>query len=130
MSVAKGGQGGRGNKPGSHRKGAAVGSGGQSKRRLEGKKPTPPGEERKGHPKARAAAAAAKRTPAKPTTGIRGTAPSKARGVKPDADAPETIFGRNVVVEALRTKVPATALYVALGVDNDERMAESLSIAG
>lgn len=130
MSVAKGGQGGRGNKPGSHRKGAAVGSGGQSKRRLEGKKPTPPGEERKGHPKARRAAAAAKRAPAKPTTGSRGTAPSKARGVKPDADAPETIFGRNVVVEALRTKVPATALYVALGVDNDERMAESLSIAG
>ena len=130
MSVAKGGQGGRGNKPGSHRKGAAVGSGGQSKRRLEGKKPTPPGEERKGHPKARRAAAAAKRAPVKPTTGSRGTAPSKARGVKPDADAPETIFGRNVVVEALRTKVPATALYVALGVDNDERMAESLSIAG
>ncbi len=130
MSVAKGGQGGRGNKPGSHRKGAAVGSGGQSKRKLEGKKPTPPGEERKGHPKARRAAAAAKRVPVKPTTGSRGTAPSKARGVKPDADAPETIFGRNVVVEALRTKVPATALYVALGVDNDERMAESLSIAG
>ena len=130
MSVAKGGQGGRGNKPGSHRKGAAVGSGGQSKRRLEGKKPTPPGEERKGHPKARRAAAVAKRVPVKPTTGARGTAPAKARGVKPDADSPETIFGRNVVVEALRTKVPATALYVALGVDNDERMAESLSIAG
>ncbi len=130
MSVAKGGQGGRGNKPGSHRKGAAVGSGGQSKRRLEGKKPTPPGEERKGHPKARRAAAAAKRAPVKPTTGTRGTAPAKARGTKPDPDAPETVYGRNVVVEALRTKVPATALYVALGVDNDERMAESLSLAG
>ncbi|MFN2540399.1 MAG: 23S rRNA (guanosine(2251)-2'-O)-methyltransferase RlmB [Mycobacteriales bacterium] len=129
--VSRGGQGGRGNKPGSHRKGAAVGSGGNSKRRLEGKGPTPPGEARKGHPKARRVAAAAKRTAApKPTTGTRGTAPAKARGAKPNPDAPETIFGRNVVVEALRTKVPATALYVALGVDNDERMAEALSVAG
>ncbi|MGB8651763.1 MAG: 23S rRNA (guanosine(2251)-2'-O)-methyltransferase RlmB, partial [Mycobacteriales bacterium] len=51
-----GGQGGRGNKPGSHRKGASVGSGGQSKRRLEGKKATPPAEQRKGHPAARRAA--------------------------------------------------------------------------
>ncbi len=131
MSVAKGGQGGRGNKAGSHRKGAAVGSGGLSKRKLEGKKPTPPASERKGHPQARKAAAAAKRTiTVKPTTGTRGTAPAKARGVRPDADAPETIFGRNVVVEALRTRVPATALYIALGVDNDERMTESISLAG
>jgi 23S rRNA (guanosine2251-2'-O)-methyltransferase len=132
--VGKGGQGGRGNKPGSHRKGAALGSGGNSKRRLEGKGPTPPAEVRKGHPKARRAAAAAKRTttgkPVKPTTGTRGTAPAKARGAKPNPDAPETIFGRNVVVEALRTRVPATALYVALGNDNDERMAEALSVAG
>ena len=130
--VSKGGQGGRGNKPGSHRKGAAVGSGGNSKRRLEGKGPTPPGEARKGHPKARKAASATKRAaaPARPTTGSRGTAPAKARGAKPNPDAPETIFGRNVVVEALRTKVPATALYVALGNDNDERMAEAISVAG
>ena len=132
--VGKGGQGGRGNKPGSHRKGAALGSGGNSKRRLEGKGPTPPAEVRKGHPKARRAAAAAKRTttgkPVKPTTGTRGTAPAKARGAKPNPDAPETIFGRNVVVEALRTRVPATALYVALGNDNDERMAEAISVAG
>lgn len=129
MSVKGGGQGGRGNKAGSHRKGASVGSGGQSKRKLEGKKPTPPAEMRKGHPAARKAAAAAKRA-AKPTTGTRGTAPAKARGSKPNPDAPEIVLGRNAVVEALRTKVPATALYVALGVDNDERMAESISIAG
>ena len=129
--VSRGGQGGRGNKPGSHRKGAAVGSGGNSKRRLEGKGPTPPAEARKGHPKARKAAAAVKRAAApRPTTGNRGTAPAKARGAKPNPDAPETIFGRNVVVEALRTRVPATALYVALGNDNDERMAEALSVAG
>lgn len=128
--MSKGGQGGRGNKPGSHRKGAAAGSGGNSKRRLEGKGPTPPASARKGHPAARKAAAAKRAAAPKPTTGTRGTAPTKARGSKPNPDAPETIFGRNVVVEALRTKVPATALYIALGNDNDERMAEAISVAG
>ena len=126
--MSKGGQGGRGNKPGSHRKGAAVGSGGNSKRRLEGKGPTPPASARKGHPAARKAAAAKRAGTQKPAP--RGTAPAKARGSKPNPDAPETIFGRNVVVEALRTKVPASALYVALGNDNDERMAEAISVAG
>nr|UXE44610.1 putative tRNA/rRNA methyltransferase [uncultured bacterium] len=129
MSVKKGGQGGRGNKPGSHRKGAATGSGGQAKRRLEGKGPTPPAEARKGHPAARRAASAAKRasTSAKPT---RVNAPAKARGTKPNPDAPEIVVGRNPVVEALRAKVPATALYVAHGTDNDERMTEAVAIAG
>ena len=144
MSVKGGGQGGRGNKPGSHRKGAAVGSGGQAKRRLEGKGPTPPGEARKGHPKARQAAAAAKRAAApgaKPTGRVnapasgakptgRVNAPAKPSGTKPSPDAPETVVGRNPVVEALRAKVPATALYVAHGVDNDERMAEAIAISG
>ena len=141
MSVKGGGQGGRGNKPGSHRKGAAVGSGGQAKRRLEGKGPTPPAEIRKGHPAARRAAAAAKKAaapgakgkaPAKgaPSRSGRTTAPAKARGTKPSPDAPETVVGRNPVVEALRAKVPATALYIAHGADNDERMTEALAIAG
>ena len=135
MSVKKGGQGGRGNKPGSHRKGAAVGSGGQSKRRLEGKGPTPPAEARKGHPAARKAAAAAKRAgagAAKPTVkpSTRVQVPAKARGSKPNPDAPETVVGRNPVVEALRAKVPATALYVAHGTDNDERMTEAVAVAG
>lgn len=136
VSVKKGGQGGRGNKPGSHRKGAAVGSGGQAKRRLEGKGPTPPAEVRKGHPAARRAASAAKRagTPgaAKTSAGRSGgqTAPRKARGTKPNPDAPETVVGRNPVVEALRAKLPATALYIAHGADNDERMTEAVAIAG
>jgi 23S rRNA (guanosine2251-2'-O)-methyltransferase len=139
MTVKGGGQGGRGNKPGSHRKGAATGSGGLSKRRLEGKGPTPPAEVRKGHPKARKAAAATKRAAAgltspKPSTRVtatsRGMAPAKARGSKPNPDSPETVVGRNPVVEALRAKVPATALYIAHGVDNDERMTEAVAVAG
>ena len=38
------------------KKGMVVGSGGQPRRALKGKGPTPPGEMRPGHPKARAAA--------------------------------------------------------------------------
>ena len=45
-------------------------------------------------------------------------------------EAPETVVGRNPVVEALRAKVPATALYVALGVDADERVTEAVALAG
>ena len=71
-AIAKGGQGGRAGKEGSHRKGASVGSGGQGKERLKGKGPTPPAEMRKGHPAARRAAAAAKRAGDRPERGERG----------------------------------------------------------
>ena len=71
-AIAKGGQGGRAGKAGSHRKGAPVGSGGQGKDRLKGKGPTPPAEARKGHPAARRAAAAAKRADAPRERGERG----------------------------------------------------------
>ncbi|MDP3711606.1 MAG: 23S rRNA (guanosine(2251)-2'-O)-methyltransferase RlmB [Mycobacteriales bacterium] len=127
--IAKGGQGGRAAKPGSHRKGAAVGSGGNSKRRLEGKKATPPAEQRKGHPKARAAAAAAKRAAtAKPSA--RDAGAPRARSTRKGGDVPEVVMGRNPVVESLRARVPATTLYVALGLDADDRVTESVRLAG
>ncbi len=97
------------------KKGATVGSGGQSRRALRGKGPTPKAEDRKGHPAAHRAAAAGHRTDKKPARGSAG---------------PELLVGRNPVVEALRAKVPATALYVALGLESDERITEALRIAG
>ena len=127
--IAKGGQGGRAGKDGSHRKGAAVGSGGQGRKKLEGRKATPKAELRTGHPKARQAAAAAKRTA---TTGNRTTAVGRSTARTPrrtGIDLPETVVGRNPVVEALRAKVPATAMYLALGADNDERVTEAVAIA-
>jgi 23S rRNA (guanosine2251-2'-O)-methyltransferase len=96
------------------KKGALVGSGGQSRRALQGKGPTPKAEDRKGHPAARRAAAAARRD----SRSARGEA------------GPELLVGRNPVVEALRAKVPATALYVALGIESDERVTEAVRIAG
>lgn len=97
------------------KKGPQVGSGGQVKRALKGKGPTPPAEERKGHPAARRAAAAR-----------RDTGNRKPR----DTAAAELLVGRNPVAEALRAKIPATALYLAVGLEPDERITESVRLAG
>jgi len=97
------------------KKGASVGSGGQNKRALRGKGPTPPAEARKGHPAARRAASADRRA-----AGRSGR----------DAPAAELLVGRNPVAEALRAKVPATALYLAQGLEPDERITEAVRIAG
>ncbi len=42
------------------------------------------------------------------------------------SDLPETVVGRNPVVEALRAGVPATALYLAHGLAADERVTEAV----
>ncbi|MEY9876004.1 23S rRNA (guanosine2251-2'-O)-methyltransferase [Streptacidiphilus sp. MAP12-33] len=110
--------------PGS-KKGASVGTGGHSRRALEGKGPTPPGEARKGHPKQRAANAAAKRA-----------ADNKARGARRGGvhgrtgkSGAELVYGRNSVLEALQGDVPASALYVQQFIDNDDRVRDALSLA-
>ena len=41
-------------------------------------------------------------------------------------DDTEIVLGRNPVLECLRAGVPATALYVALGAEADERLTESV----
>lgn len=55
--------------------------------------------------------------------------PARASARKPE-NAPELLVGRNPVVEALRAHIPATALYVAQGIDVDDRINESLRTAG
>src|SRR5918998_5519611 len=104
------------------KKGMVVGSGGQRRRALQGKGPTPPAEMRPGHPAARRAARAAT---AKAKPGGRG-ADRRRPG---DGETPETVLGRNPVVECLRAGVPATALHVALGTNADERVAEAVQLA-
>jgi 23S rRNA (guanosine2251-2'-O)-methyltransferase len=103
----------------SGKKGAQVGSGGQRRRSLEGKGPTPPAEMRKGHAKQRAAQAKVRRATGRPGP--------KGRGGR---SASEMVVGRNPVVEALREGVPATMLYVQQFIDNDERVREALQLAG
>jgi 23S rRNA (guanosine2251-2'-O)-methyltransferase len=99
-------------KPGS-KKGPTVGSGGVRRRGLEGKGATPPAKERPHHPAAKRAAKAAKQQ----------------RGRARKTDDTEIVLGRNPVVECLRAGVPATALYVALGAEADERLTESVRMA-
>ncbi|MFH8563036.1 23S rRNA (guanosine(2251)-2'-O)-methyltransferase RlmB [Streptomyces sp. NPDC017988] len=103
----------------SGKKGAQVGSGGNRRRGLEGKGPTPPAEARKGHVKNRIATAKAKKAAG------RRPAP-KGRGGKSSS---EMVVGRNPVFEALRDGVPATTLYVQQFIDNDERVREALQLA-
>ncbi|WP_063971762.1 TrmH family RNA methyltransferase, partial [Mycobacterium avium] len=92
------------------KKGPTVGSGGQRRRGLEGRGPTPPAHLRPNHPAAKRAQSPPRR-PAKRT------------------EETETVLGRNPVLECLRAGVPATALYVALGTEADERLTESVSRA-
>ena len=131
---AKGGQGGRGNKAGSHRKGAAKGSGGQARRALRGKGPTPKAEDRTKHQKGRRKAYVAKKaaeTAAK-RDGSRSPAASGARGGarrRSGKESSEFVAGRNSVVEALRAEIPATALLVATRIDSDDRVREALKLA-
>ncbi|RKE19788.1 23S rRNA (guanosine(2251)-2'-O)-methyltransferase RlmB [Streptomyces sp. TLI_171] len=113
--------------PGS-KKGASVGTGGHSRKALQGKGPTPRGEERKGHPKQRAANAALKRErDAKSRAGMRRAGgPRSGRG---GAGAAELVVGRNSVVEALQGGVPATALYVQQFIDTDDRVRDAFQAA-
>ena len=93
------------------KKGPQVGSGGVRRRGLEGRGATPPAHQRKGHPAARKVAAKARRAAGKPT------------------DETEMVLGRNPVLECLRAHAPASALYVALGAEADERFTESVTMA-
>lgn len=102
--------------PGS-KKGAVVGSGGQKSKGLQGKGPTPKATERPNHPAYKRATAAAKAEQVR----------SQRR--KAAENGPETVAGRNPVVECLRADIPATALYVALGIDADDRVAEAVQLA-
>jgi 23S rRNA (guanosine2251-2'-O)-methyltransferase len=97
-------------KPGT-KKGPTVGSGGQRRRALKGRGPTPPAHMRPHHPAAERAAKQQPRRPAK------------------RSDDVEMVLGRNPVLECLRAGVPATALYVALGTEADERLSESVARA-
>jgi len=92
------------------KKGPTVGSGGQRRRGLEGRGPTPPAHMRPKHPAAKRAQQPSRR-PARRT------------------DETEVVLGRNPVLECLRAGVPATALYVALGTEADERVTESVTRA-
>ncbi len=129
------------------RKGPQVGSGGQGRQALEGRKPTPKAEDRPYHPagkaKKRAEAAAARGGSSGGASGraatshtvalddrwrsIDGTATGgrqRAGGAAGKGDESEMVTGRNSVLEALRAKIPATTLYMAARIEFDDRVKE------
>ncbi len=119
-------------KPGS-KKGSVVGSGGQKRKGLEGKGPTPKASERTGRTASRRAAGAAgtaKRAAAGGRRGGGAQTGGRGQGPRRAAGAPEYVGGRNPVVEALRAGVPVRALYVASRVEADERVKEAVKLAG
>jgi 23S rRNA (guanosine2251-2'-O)-methyltransferase len=134
------------------KKGTPTGSGGKRRGGLKGKGPTLKAEERPWHKaysgpeplpkrtarnqekerKAKEVRAAArpgsgKPKPEPPRTAKRSGDP---RTAKRAGDGPELLVGRNPVVEALRALVPATGLYVARGLDADDRVSEAIRTAG
>lgn len=115
------------NRPGAVRKkgkGKTVGSGGKGRRALEGRGPTPKAEDRPYHPKGKAKAAKERYVAAQ----NRHKSKTPGRAAQTPSDS-EYVTGRNAVLEALRTRVPATTLYVAARVEMDDRMREIIGVA-
>jgi 23S rRNA (guanosine2251-2'-O)-methyltransferase len=122
------------------------GTGGQGRRRLEGKGPTPPAAQRPGHPaqkRASAASAGPRRSsdasagprrygdPATsgPASASAPASPGARRTPRGAGEAAEFVAGRNPVVESLRARVPATALYVGSRISRDDRVDEAIKLA-
>jgi len=129
-----------------------VGTGGKGRQALEGRGPTPKAEDRKYHPASKAKALRERKASLSPrvakakpgattgkkgeflasgtrTAGNAGGAARTGRRVQKAADASEVLSGRNSVLEALRAKVPATALFIAARIEMDDRVKEAISIA-
>lgn len=113
------------------KKGATVGSGGQRRRALEGKGPTPKAEDRiyhKAHKAAQRKAGAPR--PGAGTSGAGGRgAPAARGGGRRTGRSTEVVAGRNAVLEALRAHIPVTTMYVASRIDSDDRVREALKLA-
>jgi 23S rRNA (guanosine2251-2'-O)-methyltransferase len=114
---------------GASKKGATVGSGGQRRRGLEGKGPTPRAEDRPYHKAHKQAKAAAKRAGSGSATGSRGSGGRGGSSGRRSKHSSEVVAGRNAVVEALRAEVPVTTMYVAGRIDADDRVREALATA-
>ena len=101
------------------KKGAQVGSGGQRRKSLEGKGPTPKAHERPNHK-------AYKKTKA---SGARDAGNRPGRSPRRDRASSEIVAGRNSVLEVLRAEAPVATLYIAGRVESDDRVKESLKLA-
>ncbi|MEV4097180.1 23S rRNA (guanosine(2251)-2'-O)-methyltransferase RlmB [Streptosporangium saharense] len=117
--------GGRGSGRPAKKKSPTKGTGGNKRRGLEGRGATPPAHLRHWHKdKART-----ERVEREERAGGKTSAARPQTRTRRSEDAPEYIGGRNPVLEALRAGVPAAAMYVALRIDNDDRVKEAVRLA-
>ncbi|MGP6174585.1 23S rRNA (guanosine(2251)-2'-O)-methyltransferase RlmB [Corynebacterium sp. A21] len=98
----------------STKKGATKGSGGQARRSLEGKGPTPKAEDRPYH-----AAHKRRKVQERRSTGRHDR----------NAEQNEMVVGRNPVLECLRARVPSATLHVVEGTTKDDRLSEAIQLA-
>ena len=114
------------------KKGPTKGTGGKNRRSLEGRGPTPKAEDRAWHPAGKRKAAAERYAAAggkgKPGQAAKTQGAAARTKAKKDDDT-EIVTGRNSVLEAMRTKIPATAFYIAQRVELDDRVKEMLALA-
>ncbi|WP_455952177.1 23S rRNA (guanosine(2251)-2'-O)-methyltransferase RlmB [Arcanobacterium haemolyticum] len=103
------------------KKGTRVGSGGQRRRGLEGKGPTPKAEERTYHP-------AYKKKVAREAAAVKAAGP-KLRGHLHTPEGYELVSGRNPVVEIVASGIPFSRVFVVGSLANDERVATVLRAA-
>nr|WP_225752389.1 23S rRNA (guanosine(2251)-2'-O)-methyltransferase RlmB [Pseudoclavibacter sp. Marseille-Q3772] len=103
------------------KKGPAKGTGGHGRKALAGRGPTPKAEDRHWAKQRRRKQAAAGSRPQQ-----RQSQRRRSGGVPSDV---ELVTGRNAALEALRAGMPATTVYVASGIDVDDRVKEVIQIA-
>ena len=96
------------------------GTGGHGRKALRGKGPTPKAEDRPYHK-----AYKAKKAKEAQTTKSRRQTSTRTK----KSSAHEVVWGRNSVVEALRAKIPATALFISQKVELDDRVREAIALA-
>ena len=115
--------------------GKQVGSGGQGRQALEGKKPTPKAEDRPYHPAGKRKAANERFEASggrRPSRGKEAPGaeqrPQQQRRAK-SSDEIEVVTGRNSVLEALRANIPAQTLYMATRIEYDDSVKEVVNIA-
>ncbi|WP_127842889.1 23S rRNA (guanosine(2251)-2'-O)-methyltransferase RlmB [Actinomyces wuliandei] len=100
------------------RKGPTKGSGGNRRRGLEGRGPTPKAEDRVGHPRARAR----QQAQAQQERPSRAEQHHRTRERLRVSRSSEIVFGRNAVAEAAYASVPFSQVFMAASADDDERL--------
>lgn len=112
------------------KKGQTVGSGGQRRKQLKGKGPTPKAEDRPYHAAHKRKRMAEKAAAKDPRSGLRAPkgASKPARGSARSGES-TWLIGRNPVLEGLQAGVPGKTLYLQARLESDDRWRDAVKLA-